>query len=328
MFRYKRRHLEEKHDQLDRWLVSYADYMTLMFALFVVLYSLALVKKEQLIELRNTFSELFQPLIVKQEPAPKPAVAASPEEPDNAASTVSPAPANLADEQDMSQVTEEGQQGDERVRGTSLGELRKQLAGVLATELNKGDVELQEKHGWLIIRLSSGLLFPSGSASPRPVLAELIAELAPPLRTGSNYIRVRGYTDDQPIHTELFASNWQLSAARANAVLEALLAQGIQVPRLAIEAYGPNHPIASNSDEQGRTRNRRVDIAISEWAFAPVVNDSGSRDSTTDAASKTNNKSEQAGKPLPDYPHMKTITLPNGNIRITTRRESAEEQQP
>lgn len=331
MFRYKRRHLHEEHENLDRWLVSYADYMTLMFALFVVLYSLASVQQDDLRKFREALSELFR-VEARDVVSDTGNQYSGRSLPDNLPELLNSANETLlAGDNQQSASSDELSHSELNVRqqGQDLQQLEQQLKQVLLDLLNSGDADMTLDHGWLVIRLSSGMLFPSGSASPQPRLASLIADIATPLQQGNNFIRVRGYTDDQRIHNELFNSNWQLSAARANAVLAALLDNAILPQRLATEAYGPNDPVASNQTEQGRAKNRRVEIAISQWAYvAPVTETEPAAAEQEDAGQTPQDASPStAPQPLPDYEQIQVVPLKDGNIRITTRREQADEEE-
>ena len=126
---------------------------------------------------------------------------------------------------------------------------------------------------------------------------------------------MRGYTDNQQINNEIFRSNWTLSAARAEAVLTALIAKGIAPQRLAYEAYGGVFSFTDNSTEQGRLQNRKVVVAISKFAWVPPVPVSTpSVQPVTETPVPAVQQAVEAGE-------VKVITLPGGGIRITTRQD-------
>ena len=121
---------------------------------------------------------------------------------------------------------------------------------------------------------------------------------------------MRGYTDNQPINNEIFRSNWTLSAARAEAVLTALVGKGIAPERLAYEAYGEFSPFADNGSEQGRLQNRKVVVAISRFAWVPPA--------TVKPLTGTPVQDELQSV---DSEKIRVIALPGGGIRITTRQD-------
>ncbi|MBM7456585.1 chemotaxis protein MotB [Oceanisphaera litoralis] len=230
---------------LDRWLVSYADYMTLVFALFVVLYSIHAGKTE----LQQPMLDGMQQALVRLSGDALPATAAI-------------SRMALASE---SAATGTGAPLDD----SSLARLQAELELRLAPLLERRLVELENDGDWLTLNFDGSLLFASGSALPganaQPVLSALIPVLAPV----NHFVRVRGYADNLPVSNELYASNWQLSAERARGVLEWLLQEGIAAPRLALEAFGEFHPRDQEPGERGRARNRRVEIAISAHRWQP-----------------------------------------------------------
>jgi chemotaxis protein MotB len=188
-----------------------------------------------------------------------------------------------------------------------------QLQQSMGSLVDAGIVKLTQDENWLTVELSSGLLFGSGSAFLGPNAAPVINTLSSILKPVDNYVRVRGYTDNQQINNEIYRSNWALSAARAEAVLNGLIADGIAPQRLAFEAYGEFSPFADNGSEQGRLQNRKVVVAISKFAWvppAPVV-------ATPTVVAEPVPAVQQAV----DAGEIKVITLPGGGIRITTRQD-------
>jgi chemotaxis protein MotB len=133
----------------------------------------------------------------------------------------------------------------------------------LEREVEEGKIEIHQLRGRLQVRALDQILFDSGSAEVKPegldVLRRVAAQLA---RIEDHSIRVEGHTDDVPIHSERFASNWELSVARAAGVVRALEGAGIPSERLSAQGFGPYQPIASNTDPAGRARNRRIEIVL------------------------------------------------------------------
>src|SRR5690606_26490819 len=220
MYRHKQKHQHVEQEQLDRWLVSYADYMTLMFALFVVLYAMSIVKEEQYNVLADSITRMFEKpeqsgtgvsgSAVLTKPAPQ-----SELELYGTSLEEAKGPSLVADAKQLSEVTA-------KQLGSPLQSVEQQLTRALANLLEQGLAKIQQDENWLTIELSSGLLFASGSATATASAQTLLAEITKVINPINNFIRVRGYTDNQPINNELFASNWELSVSRATSVLRLL----------------------------------------------------------------------------------------------------------
>jgi len=209
----------------------------------------------------------------------------------------------------------------ESVVGTNLTSLEKELNTALYDLIESGYAKLQIDGEWLEIELNSGLLFPSGSASPTKSAKAIISAIYDVIGKVSNFVRIRGYTDNQPIDTEIFSSNWELSVARATAILKLLEAMNMNPARMAIEGYGEYYPIADNNTPEGRAKNRRVVIAISKYGMKqnnvlakPKIAIEKLKNITQD-----NPKKSQANK-------VQVIRLKNGGLRITTRQDNTETQ--
>lgn len=320
MNRLRRRRHAVEHDNVDRWLVSYADYMTLLFALFVVLYALAIVNEEEFESVTESIGKVFQ----ANEDKPKNLGHGEDILPVNSSKTnkrlygngiLEDAGPELVDgEATLSNVS------DSDV-GTNLTSLEEELHTALYDLVESGYAQLQIDGDWLEIELNSGLLFPSGSASATNSATAILGVIYDVIGSSSNFIRVRGYTDNQPINNEVFSSNWELSVARATAILRVLEELTLNPARMAIEGYGQFYPSADNATASGRAQNRKVVIAISKYGLeasnliaAPTI-------SVKDVEAIKNVVSEQ------DSDKIRIIRLENGGIRITTRNEEDNQQQ-
>jgi len=308
-----RRHLVE-HDNIDRWLVSYADYMTLLFALFVVLYAMAMVNEKQFESITESLGRVFQ---------------ATDELPKNKGHGDDILPVNssktnkrlygdgILDESGPELVDGKSQLSniqDSNV-GTNLTSLEKKLHTALFDLVESGYAKLQIDGDWLEIELNSGLLFPSGSASPTNSAKAIMSAIYDVIGDVSNFVRIRGYTDNQPIDTEIFSSNWELSVARATAILTLLQNMNMNPARMAIEGYGEYYPIANNDTSEGRAKNRRVVIAISKYGIEQANLLNAPTISVKDVE-KIKNIDQQQGE---KSNKIKVIRLKNGGLRITTR---------
>lgn len=301
---------------LERWLVSYADYMTLLFALFVVLYAFALVKEEQHAILSASLGEIFQ-LSGDEKLGGKGVLQQnSSDTPLTSGDKISP-----IDEFNKGLLTEVGSEPvdgdsqliapDAKLLGTPFSSMEEKLAEDLLEVVEKGYAKIEKDDNWLTIEFRSGLLFASGSATTRQATRSVLRQVLNTIAPANNFIHVRGYTDNQPINNEQFTSNWQLSSARASAIVQELQALDIEPQRLAIEAYGEYKPKTDNASPQSRAMNRRVVIAISRygWEPAPVV----------EAKPGATLVDANGQPPVIDSETIQVIELPNGGLRITTR---------
>ncbi len=311
----KRRHSVE-HDNVHRWLVSYADYMTLLFALFVVLYAMAMVNEKPFETITESVGRVFQ----ANEEQPKNRGHGDDILNVNSSKTNKKlygngildiaGPQLLAGEQTLSNIS------NSQV-GTNLTSLEEELHAALYELVESGYAQLQIDGDWLEIELNSGLLFPSGSSSATNAATNILAVIYDVLGEVTNFVRVRGYTDNQVINTEIFSSNWELSVYRATSILRLLENQGMNPARMAIEGYGQYYPSADNTTAQGRAKNRKVVVAISKYGLekSNLLNTPTISVKDVEAITKVVDATDEGNE-------VKIIRLPNGGIRITTRNEN------
>lgn len=314
--------VEADKSDTERWLVSYADYMTLLFALFVVLYSMATMEKEQFKKLQDTISKVFIEATDKQEKG----IQGQSVQPDiypqsdfelyGSGLEQATGPTLLADNAKLEQI-------DSTKLGSPLAAMQKDINRALRSLVESGLAKVTLDEDWLTIELNSGLLFESGSASSNSSASAVITELTAILKQTDNFMRVRGYTDSVPIRTEQFPSNWELSVARAASIVRLLEELGIAPQRMAIEGYGQYSPFAENTTAQGRSQNRKVVIALSKYAYEPVVVE-------TPAPVKAEIAAEQVAEEAvqQEQNKVRVIRLPHGGIRITTRPPEPGEEEP
>lgn len=313
MYRQRKLHHKGEREDLDRWLVSYADYMTLMFALFVVLYALSLVKNEEFSVLTESLTRVFEKPKQSETGVTGPALLTqnTPQsELPKYGSSIDTAkgPELVADATRLAQL-------DQQFLGSPLESLEQELTQSLSQLVEQGLARVREEQDWLIIELNSGLLFPSGSANTNSSARVVLQEISKIINPINNFLRIRGYTDNIPIANELFSSNWELSVARATSVVRLLESLGTPSHRMAIEGYGQYAPAADNSTAAGRAANRKVEIAISRFGHRPVAASNGES-----AAALTESTAQPAM--AEDEGSIRVIALPGGGIRITTRRDN------
>jgi chemotaxis protein MotB len=225
----------KQHGNHERWLVSYADFMTLLFAFFVVLYSSAQVDKAKMSSLSNAITAGFQELGAGPGPGGNVAV-------------LSGVPADKAHPSGSGETAEV---------------IRHKLELGLPDELRHDTVSLRDTREGIVLSLREVGFFQSGSATLRANSMDAFDRIGSVLNSVAGNLRIEGHTDNVPIHTAFFQSNWELSTARATEVIRLLLTrEGIDPDRLSAAGYAEYHPIADNSTEDGRRLNRRVDIVI------------------------------------------------------------------
>lgn len=220
----------------DRWLLSYADFITLLFAFFVVLYAVAQHDRSKMTDVSESVKRAFGGIALSARKAP-PTVSAPVPKPE--LKSVAP-----------------GTPGD-------LAPVYAHLKQQLTPEIADGKMQVIMNSGGVIITLHENSFFPSGGDAIYPSAFDSLAKVAATIRDLPNPVRLEGHTDSIPIHNQRFRSNWDLSAARSIAVLLYFQTHYDIVPqRFAIAGYADNLPVAGNDSDEGRSRNRRVDIVI------------------------------------------------------------------
>jgi chemotaxis protein MotB len=232
--RQKRPRVEE-HANHERWLVSYADFMTLMFAFFTTLYAISTVDAKKLSSMVESMQVAFDPK----------------------------AAASAQVLQRVGKATADASKGNGPTDQIGLGDLERRLTARLAKAISEHQVEIERNPRGLVISIREAGSFAAGSTDLSGPAQALLADLSAALMDISNPVLVEGHTDDIPIRTARFASNWELSAARATRVIAYLLDHSaIQPERLSAAGYAEYHPRVPNASPETRARNRRVDIVI------------------------------------------------------------------
>ncbi|NQD38013.1 flagellar motor protein MotD [Permianibacter sp. IMCC34836] len=261
-----RRRRYEEGENTHRWLVSYADFITLLFAFFVVMYSISQVNEGKYRVLSDSLLSAFESTPTNTaEPAEQASQSATPtgegllEGQPEAVPVTAPKDEQAAQEDLSLPAANAPNEQQKREFSQLYGELEQSLQPLI----DAGMVALRGNQDWIEVDMRSGLLFESGSDVLGKAADPIMTELAEKLRDSRNLMRIRGYTDNQAIETERFPSNWELASARAVAVVRKLQSFGIPPARMAVEGFGEFNPIASNNTAEGRARNRRVVLAIS-----------------------------------------------------------------
>jgi chemotaxis protein MotB len=244
----------------ERWLVSYADFITLLFAFFVVLFSSSQVDKRKVGKISVAMQEAFQQMGIFQTANSRtPMVTADPLPADNV---------QLIEDGKGMSGREKMPSTIEKITGSppspkDMGALQKQLSGALGPEIQRHEVVIKANRDGLVISLREIGFFDSGSADVRPASEAAVRRIAEVLSGQSNNIRVEGHTDNVPIHNSHFASNWELSTARATEMIRLFITRyNLPATRLSAAGYAEYHPVAGNETVEGKAQNRRVDIVV------------------------------------------------------------------
>jgi chemotaxis protein MotB len=242
-----RRRRPEEHENHERWLVSYADFITLLFAFFVVMYSISSVNEgkykilsEALVGVFNDAEKSMKPITVgEQRPV-----------------TVKPA-------QPLVKDSEQTDAGIGQNVTDPLKTIADDVRAGFGDLISSNQMTVRGNELWIEIELKSSMLFGSGDAMPSDKAFNIIEKVATIIKPFDNPIHVEGFTDDQPISTAQFPTNWELSSARAASIVRMLAMEGINPARMASVGYGEFQPVAPNTTADGRGRNRRVVLVIS-----------------------------------------------------------------
>ncbi|OAI11711.1 flagellar motor protein MotB [Methylomonas koyamae] len=243
-------------DNNDRWMVSYADFVTLLFAFFVVMYSISSVNKGKY----ETFSESLDQALFHNEKVEK---EAEPIQIGTIPTAIQPIELPSLATAEERELSEEILQEKQR-----LSEVSEQFQGALQPFVESKLVGIKKHDFWVELEMNSELLFASGKAELSSKALPVLAKVAEVVRDVPNVINVEGYTDNVPISSGMYPSNWDLSSARATSVVKELVKNNIPATRLSAVGYGEFHPVADNKDEEGRFKNRRVVLVLMSQAFA------------------------------------------------------------
>ncbi len=240
-----RRKKRAEHDNNDRWLISYADFITLLFAFFVVMYSISSVNEGKY----KTFSESLNIAFDQKQPS---------------APISTGVVTSLAEQKNKVLVDKSSAKLLERQREIQqqMAEVGSNLRKVMANMIAQGQVSVSRNRRGVVVDISASTLFKEGEAGVQTAALETLREVAQVLSREDQAIEVEGHTDDVPIKTAQFPSNWELSAGRASSVVRILGSYGVPELRMSAVGMAANHPLAANDTAQHRAQNRRVSITI------------------------------------------------------------------
>ena len=241
-----RKKQHEKEANHERWLVSYADFITLLFAVFVTLYAMSQTDKKKVEEVMASMRDSFG--YSTSSPASKPSVIE--------AGAISIIPS-------LHKMSQAPRRGKSRGGEQDFKATKATIEAYLLKAGAQQKVSVSISQRGLVVSLKEAGFFDSGSATLRPGSHVLLNDVVSSLASYSNAVRVEGHTDNMPISSHAFPSNWELSTARATNVLQYLTRQDDFDPgKISATGYGEYRPVADNGVEDGRSKNRRVDIVL------------------------------------------------------------------
>lgn len=242
--RQRHQHLSLSPDNLDRWMVSYADFITLLFAFFVVMYAISSVNEGKYRVFGASLMEAFG----SRGQANPGAVAPLSENDMLLKSLVERRNAKLAERLRKQQET--------------MQRIAKNLNQVMAPLVTNGQVSVTQTARGVVLDINASALFDLGDAELQRASVKTLTEVAGILSPGDLAIEIEGHTDDIPINNPRFPSNWELSSARASSVARLFIEHGVAAQRLTVVGSAANHPVASNDTPEGRARNRRMTVTL------------------------------------------------------------------
>jgi chemotaxis protein MotB len=297
----RRRHHEE-HENHERWAIPYGDLVTLLLAFFVVMYSISSVNEGKYRVVSNSLSEAFggtprtqrtlnsdltsmqeqqlraalpidqvDSMIASELPDRRLGVPlpGSPKAVTQTASQLIGAAAGAAAQAGAAAGSQAAGNPADMQEQRELGSVTDDVTKALQALIAAGQVHVRRFGSWIAVDISTDILFDSGVAHLSPAAVQALERLAAALAPWPNSVRVEGHTDDRPIRTAEYPSNWELSAARAASVVHLFMDHGIAPERLAVLGFGQYRPAGSNTTAVGRNANRRVAIVILGRNAAP-----------------------------------------------------------
>lgn len=246
----RRKHRLEEQANHERWVVSYADFITLLLAVFAVMYALSQVNESKYRTLAGSLVSAIakeqgrrDTVIVVPEPMP------------------SPAPPTLTPSDDLAKKASRYGEAQLRQR-EKMRSIARDIMAVFAPLVKDGQVRVTQSERGVRVEINASALFPLGEATLQEDSVKALNAVGQVLKNVDHEIQVEGHTDNIPIITSKYPSNWELSAVRASSVVRLLIDNEVQATRLTAVGYGENRPVESNDGEEGRARNRRVTLMI------------------------------------------------------------------
>lgn len=277
-----RRKPPEEHENVERWLVSYADFITLLFAFFVVMYAISSINEGKYRVMSDSLIQAF-----REAPTSDKAIQMGTRHPAILEGSGMP----------IGHAVQHPQGGPERQQAAErMKKVAKNVLEAMRPLSQDGKVRVTQSPRGITVEINASLLFNSGDAVLQPQSREALAAVAQVLSEVDNPIQVEGHSDNIPINIPAYPSNWELSSARAGSVVRLFAELGVPTTRMVAIGYADNQPVDTNATAEGRARNRRVNILI--------LNELGG------AAQELNLQGEPLTRPTPDTRTPSTLAPP------------------
>lgn len=236
----RKKYLDQRQtDNHDRWLVSYSDFITLLLAFFVVMYAISSVSESKYRVVSDSLVSAFTKTRARPESGP------------------SDAQTPLKPPQIVTRKNSSRRRQQEQMR-----DMAREIMRVLAPLVAEGKVRVTQSSRGITVEINASVLFAPGRAVLAESSEQTVRAVAEVLKNDEHAVQVEGHTDNIPIKTTNFPSNWELSTARASSVVRLFIDSGVEARRLTALGYGENRPVESNDTAQGRARNRRVAVTL------------------------------------------------------------------
>ena len=245
MLKKRKQKIDEHVDNHERWLVSYADFITLLFAFFIVMYAVSSVNEGKYRVLSSSLVSAFK----NDNSTPSQSTEFSP---------ISIQQSNQADS--IKLIDNPGIMRTKKQE--KMKSMAKNILHALEPLVKDGQVRVAQSSLGITVEINASVLFSPGQAKLADSSSLTLQAVAHVIKGHEHEIHVEGHTDNLPIHTENFPSNWELSSARASSVIRLFIENGVEAHRLTAIGYGENRPIETNETPEGRKRNRRVTVMI------------------------------------------------------------------
>ncbi|MDF3035017.1 MAG: motB1 [Paucimonas sp.] len=242
----RRKRFEEEHENHERWLVSYADFITLLFAFFVVMYAISSLNEGKYRVLANALGTAFgrvDAATLPSLPNIRPPVVQELGKP-------------------MLTAKQRAAEAALKREKEHLTRMANDVLKALAPLVRQGKVRVTQNNRGISIEINASVLFAPGAAKLSPESEQALRAVAQVLKDDHHAMQIEGHTDNVPISTAVFPSNWELSSVRASSVVRLFADSGIAERRMVAMGHGANQPIAPNDNAEGRMRNRRVTVMI------------------------------------------------------------------
>lgn len=246
-----RRQKPEEHENHERWLVSYADFITLLFAFFVVMYAISSINEGKYRVMSDSIVDAF-----KNAPtSSKPVHISQPQDSESGEIKIKPIPLEK-------QAGDAQNKNEKELRREKMKAVAHDLLNAVDPLVRGGQVRVTESNRGVSIEINASLLFAPAHADLNQETIQVLREVARVLAMDTHQVRIEGHTDNLPISSPVFPSNWELSSARASSVTRLFVENGVAPQRIVVIGYADNQPVDSNDTMEGRARNRRVTVMI------------------------------------------------------------------